>query len=139
MSRTTHISGAGLSSLEFLIVLTIVGLLVSVAIPAYQRARNTALIGSVVGQLMSYAQACMVINASGVGERPLPPSMSPVRGGLRITVGCDGEDRGAILEASWGNARAPGIRCATSLSSVSSSRATILIDRDNNITCRFED
>lgn len=120
-------------------MLTFVGLLVSVAMPAYQRARNSALIGSMVDQLMGYAKACASINASGVGERPVPPDLSEVRGGVSIHEGCNAQGQGAMLEASWGAARAEGIDCQGSRSLISSSRATLVIDEDNTMHCSFED
>jgi Tfp pilus assembly protein FimT len=122
-----------------MIVVAILGILIVYAIPTYQQARSAALIGSVIGELVSYAKACAVINASGIGETPTPPPLSPVRGGVTIRDGCDGENRGATLQATWGTARAEGIPCYNNRTAISSSKATISISPESTLTCTFED
>jgi prepilin-type N-terminal cleavage/methylation domain-containing protein len=132
-------SSQAYSLVELMIVVTILGLLVTYAIPTYQQARSAALIGSVVGELVSYAKACAVINATGMGSTPTPPSVSPSRGGVVIQTGCDGANKGATLQASWGEARAEGIPCYGSRTSVTSSKATINVSPGSVLTCLFED
>lgn len=119
-----------------------VGIIVTLstlAIPTYQRARSAALIGAVVSELMGFAKACAVINATGVGETPTPPPIATERGGVQITQGCTGENRGATLQASWGAARATGITCMNSSSQISSSKATLTITPESRLSCAFED
>ena len=130
---------AGLSSLELLIVLLTVGLLVSVAIPEYQQARNAALVSSRVDQLKALAKACVVINATGIGRRPAARSFSAVSGGVLIRQGCTRADQGATLVASWGAARAAGIQCYSGRSTIHSSAALLTISQDDSITCQFKD
>lgn len=120
-------SARGFTLVELMIVVSILGVLVSYAIPAYNQARNSALIGSIVGDLIGYAKACAVINASGVGDKPTPPPRSSSRGGIIILEGCDGVNRGAKLEAAWGNVGADGIACLSKRSSLSHRKAVIEI------------
>ena len=127
----------GFTLVELMIVVAILGVLVTVAIPAYQQARSAALIGSVVGELMSYAKACAVINSSGVGETPTPPPVSPVRGGVVIQGGCSGENSGATLQATWGEARATGIPCLASRTTITSRSATVVVSADSVLSCTY--
>lgn len=124
---------------ELMIVVAILGLLVAVAIPTYQQARSAALIGTLVGELVSYAKACALINASGVGETPIPPAVTPERGGVQITQGCAGESQGATLQASWGTARASGIPCYDSRSLITSTKATVTVSAESVLSCSFQD
>lgn len=124
---------------ELMIVMAILGILTVVALPTYQQARSAALIGTLVGELVSYAKACAVINASGVGETPMPPTVTPERGGVQITQGCSGESQGAALQASWGTARASGIPCYESRSLITSSKAIITISNASELSCTFHD
>ena len=129
---------AGFTLVELMIVVVILGLLVAVAIPSYQQARNAALIGSRVGELLSFGKACAVINASGVGDTPIPPAVSPLRGGVAIQDGCTGENVGATLQATWGEARASGISCFNSRSNITSAKATLRVSTDSVLSCSFE-
>lgn len=124
---------------ELLIVVAIIALLVVVAIPLYQRARNSALIGSMVSDLLGYARVCAVINSSGLGTKPVPALVTADRGGIEITEGCTGVNQGATLEASWGMAKASGILCVDTTSEVSSSKARVTITPQNALSCVFED
>jgi len=127
----------GFTLVELLIVIAILGVLVSVAIPAYQQARSALLIGSVVGELMSYAKACAVINSSGVGDTPTPPPISPQRGGVVIQSGCTGESSGATLQATWGDARASGVPCLASRTTITSRSATVVVSSGSIISCTY--
>lgn len=130
---------AAFTLVELMIVVAILGLLVAVAIPTYQQARSAALIGTLVGELVGYAKACALINASGVGDTPAPPAVSAERGGVQITQGCTGEGQGATLQASWGTARATGIPCYNSRSLITSSKATVTVSTDSVLSCSFQD
>lgn len=131
-------SAAAFTLAELMIVVAILGILVVVAIPTYQQARSAALIGSLVGELVGYAKACALINASGVGDTPTPPPVTAERGGVQVTEGCSGEGQGARLEASWGEARAKGIPCYTSRSLITSRKAKIEITANSVLSCVFE-
>lgn len=122
-----------------MILVVILGLLVTVVIPTYQQARSAALIGTLIGDLLGYAKACAVLNASGIGETPAPPAATPERGSVQITKGCTGAREGATLQASWGNARASGIRCVNSRSLITSSKATVVVSSGNVLSCSFQD
>lgn len=121
-----------------MIVVAILAILVVFAIPAYQQARSAALIGSVLGELVSYGKACAVINSTGLGEKPSPPTMSALRGGVVIRQGCESSGTGATLEASWGEARAEGIPCVNSRSAKTSGSATLEVSNISVITCTFQ-
>jgi len=137
--RPKHRSWQAFTLVELLLVLTVLFLLVAVAIPNYQQARNSALIRSIMGELMGYAKACTVINGSGLGEIPIPPAVSFDRGGVVILQGCTAVNEGATLQASWGRARARGVMCLNERSRMTSSRATLTISPSNVMSCAFMD
>jgi hypothetical protein len=122
-----------------MITSAILVVLTAVVFPRYQQARDAALIGSLVGELKSFARACATVNASGLSEKPTPPPVSPARGGVEILQGCTAVNQGATLQATWGTARANGIRCLSSQSTLSSSKATFTIGTDSTLSCLFED
>jgi hypothetical protein len=122
-----------------LIVVLVITLLAAVVFPLYQRARNSALISTMVSDLIGYAKICAVINSSGLGATPTPATVTADRGGVAITEGCTGVNQGASLQASWGVARTSGVHCLEDLSTISSSRAKITITPQNALTCVFED
>lgn len=131
---------AGFTLIELMIVVTVLGILTGIAIPAYQEARSAALIGNTLDTLIDYSNACAVINAAGIGEKPEPPPLSSERGGVVIlSDGCDGVRRGATLEATWGQARARGVACLQSRSISSSSKARVVVSPEGSLTCTFED
>lgn len=125
--------------IELLIVVAILALLVSLAIPRYQQVRSAALIGTKIGELMGYAKACAVINASGAGDPPTPQAVTAELGGVEILAGCTGVNQGAILQASWGLARASGVSCLNSRSLISSSKATVTLTTESTLSCSFQD
>lgn len=138
--RRLSIISSGFTLIELTIVVAILGVVTGIAIPAYQEARGAALIASAVDALIDYSNACAVINAAGIGERPTPPPLSSERGGVVIlSDGCDGIRRGATLEAAWGQARARGVACLQSRSISSSSKARIVVSPEGSLTCTFED
>ena len=123
---------------ELMIVLSILTLLVSVAFPSYQKARNHALISTMVDELLSYARACALINSSGVGATPVLPAVTADRGGVEITEGCTGQNEGATLQASWGTAKAAGVDCREAQSEATSATARITISPQGVLTCSFQ-
>jgi len=130
-------SAQGFTLLELLITAAILSLLTAVAFPSYQQARSSALIGSIVAELVGNAKACAIITASGFGGTPTPPPVTAERGGVEITTGCTRANEGATLQASWGSARASGIACLGSLSSITSSKATLTVAPDSSLSCSF--
>jgi type II secretory pathway pseudopilin PulG len=124
---------------ELMIVVSIVTLLMGAIFPTYQRARDAALIGSMVDELLGHAKACALINGTGVGTTPSPAAVSAERGGVEITAGCTGEQQGATLVATWGTARSGGVPCLGSRSLISSSKATVTITPQSALSCAFED
>jgi len=125
--------------IELMVVVAILTLLVTVALPAYQQARSTALVSSLVSELLGYSRVCAQINSTGIGTRPAPPPVTLERGGVQITQGCTAENQGATLEASWGTARASGIACSASRSLITSSKATVTIASQGELSCSFQD
>ena len=122
-----------------MITAAILSLLTAMAFPRFQQARDSALIGALVGELNGFARACAMVNVSGLSETPTPPPLSPERGGVEILQGCTGVNQGATLQASWGTARASGVRCLSSRSTLTSSKATMTIGSDSSLSCLFED
>ncbi|MFM7087284.1 MAG: prepilin-type N-terminal cleavage/methylation domain-containing protein [Cyanobium sp.] len=133
---------SGFTLIEFLIVVSVLGILIVYAIPVYRQARGAALMGSVIADLISYGKACAVINASGVGLRPVPPPRNLSRGGVVVLEGCDGLNQGGKLEAIWGDIGADGIACFSSRSRLEHRKAIIEISSEatdmGSINCSFE-
>lgn len=125
--------------LELMIVVSIVSVLTVVAIPSFQRARDVALVGTMVNELLGYAKVCGLINNAGFGETPSPPAVRAERGGVQVTQGCTGENQGATLVATWGTAKASGVACLSARSQISSSKATVTITPQSAMSCAFED
>ena len=127
----------GFTLLELMITAVILSLLTALAFPRYQQARSSALIGSIVAELVANAKACSIITASGFGETPTPPPVTPERGGVELLQGCSSAGEGGTLQASWGSARASGIACLSSTSLITSSTATVTVATDSSLTCSF--
>ena len=137
--RPSQRSARAFTLVELMIVLTVLLILVVVAIPNYQQARNPALIKSIIGELIGYAKACAVINSSGLGETPTPPAIAVDRGGVVILQGCSAVNEGATLQASWGGARASGVTCLSDSSESTSRQANLTISAGNLLSCSFVD
>ena len=130
-------SAQGFTLLELMITAVILSLLTALAFPRYQQARSSALIGSIVAELVANAKACSIITASGFGETPTPPPVTPERGGVELLQGCSSAGEGGTLQASWGSARASGIACLSSTSLITSSTATVTVATDSSLSCSF--
>lgn len=137
--RLTARSGAAFTLLELMLTSAILVVLTAMAFPRYQQARDATLIGALIGELTGFARACATVNVSGLSETPTPPPVSPTRGGVEILQGCTGVNQGATLQATWGTARASGVRCLTSQSTLTSRMATITISTDSTLSCLFKD
>lgn len=115
-------------------------MLVLLVIPTYQKVRDSALISRMVRQLVGYARSCATFNASGLpADLPGPDLVSQRYGGVRVISGCDVNSRGAVLQATWGEARAEGVRCIEGTTTNLSRKATIVIELDSSMFCFFED
>jgi len=125
--------------LELMVTLAVFLLLTAVVLPRYLEARDAALIGNMVNHGLSFAKACAVINATGLGDQPATGTVNATRGGVVITQGCQShtEGTGAVLEVSWGLARADGIRCLDQLSTLTSQKAILIVSNNGDLTCSF--
>lgn len=137
--RSRRSNAQAFTLVELMIVVAILAILVAVAFPRYQQVRSAALIGTKIGELIGFAKACAVLNASGAGETPTPPAITAEQGGVQILEGCTGVNQGATLQASWGVARASGVACLNSKSSINSGKATVTLTAESALSCIFED
>jgi len=131
--------GGGFTLVELMVTVAVFVLLSAVVLPRYLEARDAALISTMVNQGLSFAKACAVINSSGIGEKPVIAAVDAMRGGVLITQGCQSltENTGAILEVTWGLARADGVRCLDQLSTLTSQKAILTVSKNNDLTCSF--
>jgi type IV pilus assembly protein PilA len=125
----------GFTLVELMIVVAIVGILSAVALPNYLQARSAALIGSRVGEAVGFAKECAVRTVTGIGAAP-SSTASSTDGNVTI-AGCTGQGSTGSATATWGNARASGVRCLSATSAIGNTQAVISIDASGTLTCSF--
>jgi prepilin-type N-terminal cleavage/methylation domain-containing protein len=130
---------AGFTLVELLVTVATFALLIAVVLPRYLKARDGALIGTLVEQAVNYSKTCAVINAPGIDDQPFTGHGTAIRGGVTITQGCESQKAttGATLEVAWGLARADGIRCLEQRSTLTSQKAVITLAPSGELTCIF--
>ena len=107
--------------MELLIVVAVVGLLSSLALPRFLGARDDAEAGARIGQLVGLAKECATfISSSGLGNAP---------------EGCTA-GMAASFSASW-SPRASGLQCLNARASEGASAATISITSNGAMQCVF--
>jgi type IV pilus assembly protein PilA len=126
----------GFTLVELMIVVAIVGILSAVALPNYLQARSAALIGSRIGEAVGFAKECAVLTVTGIGAKGTPGATSADNGGVAL-AGCTGQAATASATATWGNARAAGVRCLDKTSAITSTQAVISVATDGGLTCAF--
>jgi type IV pilus assembly protein PilA len=125
----------GFTLVELMIVVAIVGILSAVALPNYLQARSAALIGSRVGESLGFAKECAVRTITGIGS--VPSGSSTPNDGSVVIAGCSGQGSTGTATATWGNARADGVRCLSDTSTSSHKQAVVSIDESGTLTCTF--
>jgi prepilin-type N-terminal cleavage/methylation domain-containing protein len=79
-------STSGFTFIELLVVVSVIGLIVSVAIPTLLRARNRSEAGAVVGELTGLAKECAMANASKLQEVVSVNGVSVTCNGYAVTI-----------------------------------------------------
>ena len=138
LNRRQHLNAQsrGFTLVELMIVVAIVGILSAVALPNYLQARSAAMIGSRVGEAVGFAKECAVLTVTGIGAVPTGSPTTTNDGNVSITK-CTGQGVGGTAVATWGNARAAGVRCLDKTSTITNTTATITIDTSGTLTCAF--
>jgi hypothetical protein len=139
LNRNQSFTRDGYSRVELMVTVAAFLLLTAVVMPSYLRARNSALMSSMISKGLGFAKACAIITTTGLGDRPATGAVDSLRGGVTITQGCSSqqENIGATLEVNWGLARAENIRCLDKLSTVESVKAILTVSTDGKISCDF--
>jgi len=138
LNRRQHLNAQsrGFTLVELMIVVAIVGILSAVALPNYLQARSAAMIGSRVGEAVGFAKECAVLTVTGIGAVPTGSPTTTNDGNVAITK-CDAQGAGGTAVATWGNARAAGVRCLDQTSALGNTTATITVDTSGTLTCKF--
>jgi type IV pilus assembly protein PilA len=125
LARRRSLNGSdGFTLVELMIVVAILGILAAAALPNFMQARNSAAIGSRVAEAVSFAKACAVYQATGVGGQPQNQSGTPATDG--VSMNCPSTADGLVV-ARWGSVRADNVRCLSDVSTSADQLATITV------------
>jgi type IV pilus assembly protein PilA len=120
---------SGFTLLELLIVASVVGILSSIVLPQFLRARAVAEASSLVLETIAFGEHCAVAHKSGLGVMVAQPS-----GGA--TQACNGLSTRQFDSRRW-SGDATGVRCMGLSAAQSHRQARLRVTVTGVITCTF--
>ncbi|MEI7951510.1 MAG: type II secretion system protein [Synechococcaceae cyanobacterium ELA182] len=121
-------SQQGFTLVELMIVVAIIGILAAASFPKFLQARNAAKIGTRVSEALSFSKQCAILINTDIGNSTgLVAVQRSGSAGDGVTEVCNNNGSDGIAIATWGSARAEGVKCLTVSSTTASSKATITV------------